>query len=570
VVSANSFHPTHQQLEVADRFRLGDALRVNAYAGTGKTSTLEFLSKQTRKRGLYLAFNRVIAKEAVGRFGANTACMTIHALAQRNLPAEMRQKLAKDFVVPAQLLEDHLVRRCGIRRSEAAPYRRAVSQCLQAYFRSADARPSVEAAPYGFQFDFQNLEPDTLNRALVSCWASMARFDGELPLSHGAYLKWFFLYGCIEGYDYIVVDEAQDLGPITVSIIRKAELQTVWVGDRYQAIYDWNGAENALDTIEGADEVFLTKSFRIGEERAELVSALLADLDEFKPIVGNPDVKTIVGTGHQPVRIVRNNMTLLAKLLHLSKRKKVFALSGAGRLKKLVRDADLLMRGKRPRGGQLSKFSNWEQVQDQAARRFGHPYTGFVRAIEEVGCQSALEKLDDLADSAHNADITLSTVHGAKGCEFDAVSIYDDFRGQKQKGQFYECMPAPVTRLLYVAVTRAKETLYIEKPLANRFGLARFEHQDATIAADPEIVVPPVSAEPDNDVIEPVWASHVKHVHETYPAWSDPIKTHVEDSEDPQRVARKSAYDRYGGFAIGIALGLFVAIALDFIGLISL
>ena len=87
---------------------------------------------------------------------------------------------------------------------------------------------------------------------------------------------------------------------------------------------------------------------------------------------------------------------------------------------------------------------------------------------------------------------------------------------------------------------------------------------------DDVFYVPPVSAEPDNDVIEPVWASHVKHVHETYPAWSDPIKTHVEDSEDPQRVARKSAYDRYGGFAIGIALGLFVAIALDFIGLISL
>jgi ATP-dependent exoDNAse (exonuclease V) beta subunit len=131
-------------------------------------------------------------------------------------------------------------------------------------------------------------------------------------------------------------------------------------------------------------------------------------------------------------------------------------------------------------------------------------------------------------------------------------------------------MPAPVTRLLYVAVTRAKETLYVERPLARRFGLDRFEHQDATIAADPEIVVPPVSAEPDYDVIEPVRASHVRDVHETYPVWSDSIRAHVDESETPQRAARESAYDRYGGFAIGIALGLFVVIAFDFIRLISL
>jgi len=112
--------------------------------------------------------------------------------------------------------------------------------------------------------------------------------------------------------------------------------------------------------------------------------------------------------------------------------------------------------------------------------------------------------------------------------------------------------------------------LYIEKPLSIRFGLARFEHLDAKIAAVPEKVVPPVSAEPDSDVIEPVWASHVRDVYETYPLWSGSIRTHVDDSAIPQKAARESAYDRYGGFAIGIALGLFVVIAVDFIRLISL
>jgi hypothetical protein len=565
----DGFRPTLEQQQVSDHLARGDSLLVNALAGTGKTTTLAYAAGQTSRRGLCLAFNRVIAEEANKRFGANVECMTVHALAQRNLPAAMHAKFAKDFIVPAGQIEDHLVRHCGIRRQEAAQYRRAVVQSLAGFFRSPAEQPTIDTLPYGCRVDLEYLEPDLLNRALRSCWGSMADPCGDLPLSHSAYLKWFFLNGNIVGCDFILVDEAQDLGPVTIGIVKNAGLQTLWVGDRYQSIYEWNGAENALTTIEGLEEVYLSKSFRIGEARAELVSALLADLGEYRGIQGNPKVRTIVGRGHQPVRIVRNNLTLLAKYLQLAKRNQVFVLSGIDKIRNLVRDAECLQRGRRVRSGPLSEFESWKAVQDRAGRRFGHPYTEFVRVIEDLGTPRALEMLDASATSAKEATIILSTVHGAKGCEFDAVSIYDDFRGGKQKSGLMTCMPAPVTRLLYVAVTRAKETLFMERSLSKRFNLAHLERREPAPALRPLVISSPKPKLPDPGLAFGA-ASHDVRLQ---PPPIVPLRsssTRAASLLADRRVKSRTAYDRYGGFAIGIALGLFVAVALDLVGWISL
>lgn len=565
----DEFRPTLKQQQVSDGLVRGDSLLVNALAGTGKTTTLVYAAGQTKRRGLYLAFNRVIAEEARRRFGAHIECMTVHALARRSLPDAMRAKLAKDFIVPAGQIEDHLVRHCSIRRQEATRYRRAVVQSLAGFFRSPAEQPTIETIPYGCRIDLEYLEPVVLDRALRSCWGSMADPRGELPLSHGAYVKWFYSNGKVVGFDFILVDEAQDLGPVTIGIAKNAALQTLWVGDRYQSIYEWNGAENALSTIEGLEEVYLSKSFRIGEERAELVSALLADLGEYRGIQGNPKVRTIVGRGHQPVRIVRNNLTLLTKFLHLAEYKKVFVLSGIDKITKLVRDVDCLQRGQRVRTGPLSEFESWEGVQDRAGQRFGHPYTEFVRVIEALGTRKALKLLDASATSACEATITLSTVHGAKGCEFDAVSIYDDFRGKKQRSGMMACMPPPVTRLLYVAVTRAKETLFMERSLSKRFNLAHLGRREPAPALTSPVIPLPKPKLPDPGLAFGA-ASH------DVPSQPPPIVPRRSSSIRAaslladRRVKSRTAYDRYGGFAIGTALGLFVAMAMDLVGWISL
>lgn len=78
-------------------------------------------------------------------------------------------------------------------------------------------------------------------------------------------------------------------------------------------------------------------------------------------------------------------------------------------------------------------------------------------------------KIEQASDSNYNAKLTLSTIHGAKGMEYDNVVILDvndrfiphctpnDIEENEDKKDLYQ----EERRLFYVAMTRAKDDLYI-------------------------------------------------------------------------------------------------------------
>jgi superfamily I DNA/RNA helicase len=76
-----------------------------------------------------------------------------------------------------------------------------------------------------------------------------------------------------------------------------------------------------------------------------------------------------------------------------------------------------------------------------------------------------LAAVDELTDES-TADVTVSTAHKAKGREWPAVKIADDFpepKGTDQHDSQGRPIPEPVSdtdaRLAYVAVTRARSRL---------------------------------------------------------------------------------------------------------------
>ena len=74
--------PTDEQKAILKA--TGRVVRINARAGTGKTTTLSMLAKKHRnKRILYLVFNRKAREEAQKAFPSNANVLTIHALAYR-------------------------------------------------------------------------------------------------------------------------------------------------------------------------------------------------------------------------------------------------------------------------------------------------------------------------------------------------------------------------------------------------------------------------------------------------------------------------------------------------------
>jgi hypothetical protein len=79
--ATSSRRPTPEQEEAVELFARGGSLKINAYAGTGKTSTLELLAHRSRLQGQYLAFNASIVRDAKQRFPSRVNCSTTHSLA---------------------------------------------------------------------------------------------------------------------------------------------------------------------------------------------------------------------------------------------------------------------------------------------------------------------------------------------------------------------------------------------------------------------------------------------------------------------------------------------------------
>ncbi len=77
--------PTLEQQAVVEAAMTGDNLKVQAFAGAGKTSTLALVAESLPGRGLCLAFNKSIAVEAAGRFPRSVKCATVHATALRKM-----------------------------------------------------------------------------------------------------------------------------------------------------------------------------------------------------------------------------------------------------------------------------------------------------------------------------------------------------------------------------------------------------------------------------------------------------------------------------------------------------
>lgn len=74
------FSPSDEQIKIIRAALLGKSFKVQAFAGTGKTTTIRMLTSFLDKPGLYVAFNRPIVEE-VGNSLNNTEARTAHSLA---------------------------------------------------------------------------------------------------------------------------------------------------------------------------------------------------------------------------------------------------------------------------------------------------------------------------------------------------------------------------------------------------------------------------------------------------------------------------------------------------------
>ncbi|XP_045385629.1 F-box DNA helicase 1 isoform X2 [Lemur catta] len=501
---------THeQQLILNHKMEPLQVVKIMAFAGTGKTSTLvKYAEKWSQSRFLYVTFNKSIAKQAERVFPSNVTCKTFHSMAYGHVGRKYQSKKKLNlfkltpFMVNSVLAEG----KGGFIRAKL------VCKTLENFFASADEELTIDHVPIWCKnSQGQRVmveQSEKLNGVLEASrlWDNMRKLgectEEAYQMTHDGYLKlWQLSKPLLASYDAIFVDEAQDCTPAIMNIVLSQPCGKIFVGDPHQQIYTFRGAVNALFTVPHTHVFYLTQSFRFGVEIA-YVGATILDVCKRvrkKTLVGGNHQSGIQGDAKGQVALLsRTNANVFDEAVRVTEGEVPSRIHLIGGIKSfgLDRIIDiwiLFQPEEERRKGNLV-------IKDKFIRRWVHKegFSGFKRYVtaaedKELEAKIAvvekynirIPELVERIEKCHIEDLDfaeyiLGTVHKAKGLEFDTVHVLDDFvkvpcarHNLPQLPHFrVESFSEDEWNLLYVAVTRAKKRLIMTKSLENILTLA--------------------------------------------------------------------------------------------------
>ena len=409
-------------------------------------------------------------------------CKTVHQMAMAKCGFMFSKKLTSNLRAK-DVLDSGLMVQSG--EGEGGLFRRAgqVVASLNTFLNSPDTELSLELVPLSWTVGEEKIVLSSLQRQLVledtkTVWEVMTnKEDKRVRMPHDGYLKLWQLRNpnlqWVTQHDVLLLDEGQDMNPVMLDIFMKQGVTRVIVGDPHQQIYMFRGAVNALDLVSPTHTFFLTQSFRFGPEIGFVANKCLTGLKglDNRTLVGGKKRDSFLGTGgsekDQVAFIGRTNFGLLEKLSKLifeSSGKKIGLVGGV----ESYNFDDLLdiFYLSTDQKGKMKKYTNWKSylqfitfaknVADfellskiNIVEKFGHRLPAFVQKVKTV-CVRDIRA----------ADIVVSTIHKAKGLEFDTVILLNDFAELETYGPGSgRSWPEEEKNLLYVAITRAKTTL---------------------------------------------------------------------------------------------------------------
>lgn len=465
---------TDEQNHAVDLFAAGGDLKIIAFAGAGKTRTLEAMADEISGPALYLAFNRSIAAEARARFPQGTRCVTLHSLAYRALADRYATAKLADHLSTADLVEILGLsdRYLGPAELTARVQAALVQRSLERFLHGADDEPRpadvILPAPLtrAAAGECLQLIRDTVEHMRL-LWAQMVDPCNPVPLGHDGYLKLWALERPRLEVDHIFLDEAQDTNPVALDLLRRQRAQVVYVGDPHQQIYAWRGAIDAMTRVPTARTAHLTQGFRFGAEIAEAATRVLFSLGEERRLKGNPLMAGRVERCAPDAVVARTNAGVVDAVLDaLMIAERPYVVGGTGDLLRLLVDVERLKSGSVALTAELAGFARWSEVQD-AAHEPGSDFAPLVRLVEEHGEDRLISALGRVARDEAGADVVVTTTHRAKGREWDRVQLRDDFGRVlgliDGNGRFD---PAEA-RLFYVALTRARLAVDVPDELSD-------------------------------------------------------------------------------------------------------
>jgi hypothetical protein len=460
--------PTPEQEAIIEAFTADRELRVQAGAGSGKTSTLQLLAKEKLEdSGLYIAYNRAIRDEAQQKFPFNVEAVTSHSLAFRAVGQNYKHRLNGPRVNATQTAK--ILGVTPFRVSEERPLLNPyvitglVNETVRKFTYSADTAIGEQHVPEVTGYtaaDMAALRP-VIAAYAVKAWADISSLDGKLRFEHDHYLKlWAMSNPKLPG-DFLFLDEAQDANPCLTGIVQnQTHMQRISVGDSSQSLYRWRGAKDALRELPG-EEYTLSQSFRFGQPIADEANQWLHALDAPIELTGFDAINSEVHGQLYGAKTIlcRTNMGCMSEAMtYMQNDKKVAVVGGADAIERLAKACLDLKENGSTVHPELIAFDSWEAVSEYAEEKQGEDLKPMVDLVNRFGPKTILYATRRFVDESV-ADVIVSTGHKAKGREWPSVRIGEDFHKEPDAETGVIEVSRDFAMLAYVSVTRAREQL---------------------------------------------------------------------------------------------------------------
>jgi superfamily I DNA/RNA helicase len=480
--------PSPEQQRACELFLKQEGLRIDAYAGSGKTTTLQMLAGSTSRRGLYLAFNRSIADAARHKFPQQVSCATSHSIAFRTVRQrfgypewKLIGALTPNSVVGTFRMPETLTFRSGLALPKWS-YCSILLDGVRRFLQSDDAQPERKHIPrYGCLEALADSSFDDFTQQAIAhvqaIWESMLHKGAGLPLGHDGYLKLWALSEPRANVDYILVDEAQDLNPVLLGVLRNLFCPVVYVGDPYQQIYEWRGAVNAMAQVSTPHQVLLSQSYRFGPVIANAASTIIRELGAKHPVRGVTGMESHLTSLRPEVILCRSNVGVIGNVIrYLSRELRCHVLGGTEGLEALLTDVKRVKQGAGAHSPELLGFTTWKDVMSFSGQAEGEYLRGLVNLVQEYGEDIMLRALSRCEAAESSASVVCATAHKAKGREWRHVTVDSDFevaisRSSPSINSDRKASLEAEFRLLYVAVTRAMTAVQLPHSILERFSL---------------------------------------------------------------------------------------------------
>lgn len=445
----------------------------NARAGSGKTTMAQGYA-DARKDGniLYLVFGKANQRVAKERFGSHVDCRTGHSLAFEKVGFKFAAR--NTFFLSPQ----DFARQIGLNDpKKAAVLLDVIGQfCVSDSAVINDDHLVEPMVKWG-------LAPNELDeiKALASlAWRNICKPNSEIGVLPDFYLKmWALTKPKLSEYTHIILDEAQDTNPVLAKVVEEqSHAFRLLVGDQHQSIYQFRGALNAMESFSamGATVMSMPTTWRFGPEIADKANKLLRLFKgEQVPIIGagpsaprRPEDKRAV--------LSRTNAGLIAEAAAVFGRDTHWVGGIKDYKTEVLVDAFYLSINQRSaiRDPKLRKFQSWTQYIHEAENMRDGGALLLIKLVDRYR-----KDIPAMVQAFHSnalpteagAKLVLSTMHKAKGLDFDHVTLGEDFHGLDKAMSSLLALPLEALEKkhvqeingLYVGISRARHQLDLNK-----------------------------------------------------------------------------------------------------------